>query len=112
SRCHLKPASTSKPGWGLRADEDIVQRKSLAQQIVYPIQFATRLITARQPRLVGGCDQHQTSGLQLLQQRDRRLVDVELLQGQGSHLMFTFHLDVVQNAISFEKNTLLHNSEK
>ena len=48
----------------VRANHDVVQRKSPAQQIVHPIQLAPGLIPPRQPRLVCRDDQHKTRFLQ------------------------------------------------
>ena len=43
----------------VRADQDIIQSKSFAQQVVHPIQFAAGLVAALQAGLVGRCNQHQ-----------------------------------------------------
>ena len=71
---------------------------------MHEIQLTPRLVTPGQPGLVCGCDEDKAGSLQLLQMRGRLLADVKLVERQGANLMLTFNPDLVEYAISFDKD--------
>src|SRR6185295_9120668 len=73
------------------ANENVVERESLAKQVVHAVQFAAGLITARQAGLVSGGDQHEAGGFEFFDEGDGFLVDFAIFQGQWSYLMLAFN---------------------
>jgi hypothetical protein len=105
-------AARTAIGFIMGANEEIIERQGAAQQIVHPFQLATGLIPARQARLVGGGNEHETPGLEFAQQWCHHLVDMEFLQRQGADLVLAFHSNPNQYSVPFNKYTLLHASAK
>lgn len=104
-------AAGASVGFIMRADEDVIERKGAAQQVVHPVQLAAGLIATRQAGLIGGGDEQEAGCLQLFQQRESLLVQMEFLQRQRADLMLPVNPYVVQYAIALQKYTWFHTSE-
>src|SRR6266511_643560 len=94
----------------MRTDEDVVQRKTLPEQRVHPVQFAAEQVAARQAGLVCRRQQNKSCRLQFLQRLQRRRIHLKLVQSQRDDLMSPLDLDQVEDAVSLKKYTRLHGS--
>jgi hypothetical protein len=95
-------------GFVMRANEDVIEGKNFAEAIVHPIEIASRLISARQTRLIGRGNEQQSCGLQFLQQRYGVLVDFEIFERQRADLLLLFDLSRIQDTIPLDKYSLFH----
>ena len=75
---------------------------------MHEIELTARKISAGQSGLVCGDEDHEARGFELLEWRDRRLIDLEFRNGCRNQLMLTIQPDLVQYAVTFDKNADLH----
>src|SRR5438309_9761719 len=99
-------------GFVMRTKHDIIQRKTAPQQIVHTIQFAARLISAREPRLIGGGNQDESNGFKLLERFSGGSDDFEFFQADGSDLLLGTGAHLVQNRIALDEYRSLHGCPK
>lgn len=92
----------------VRAHEDVVERKLLAQDDVHEVEFAPGEVAAGDSGLVRDGQKQEAGGLQLLEGSKRRRVDVKVVQSAGTDLLAAFDTGQIQNAISFEEYRGLH----
>src|SRR6266853_4463059 len=92
----------------VRADQDVIQWKSAAQQIMHPVEVAARLITAGKSGLVGRDDEHEPGRLEFFQLRFGRLDHFEFFQRQRRDLMLRSGPNLIEDGITFDKYSSLH----
>jgi len=64
----------------MRADENVIERESLAEQLMHAVQFTAGLVAAGEARLIGGGDKDKAGGLELFDKGYGFLIDFEVLQ--------------------------------
>ena len=92
----------------MRTNEDVVQREDFAQAIVHAIQLTPILVSARQPRLIGGGDKDESRRFQLFQPGNGALAYVKFLKRERANLLQLFSFSRIQDTISLDKYSLLH----
>src|SRR4051812_10637206 len=67
-------------------NKNVVDRKSVPEKLVHPIEFTPALVASRETGLIGCYEKQKPSGFQIFQWFDRLLIDPKVLQGQGRRL--------------------------
>src|SRR5260370_30209903 len=87
----------------VRADQDVIQWKSAAQQIMHPVEVAARLITAGKSGLVGRDDEHEPDRLEVFHLWFGRLDHFDFFQRQPRDLLLRSGLNLILDRVTFSK---------
>src|SRR6186713_998806 len=101
-------AARTMIGLVMRANHDVVDGKTAADDVVHPIEFAAGLVATGQARLVRGHNEDKSRLLELGQGVFGILLDLELLQGEGRHLVLRSGPNFVQYTVPFNEHSSLH----
>lgn len=83
-------AAGAAVGFVMGADEDVIERKAAAEEIVHAVEFTAGDGAVGKAGLVGGGDEDEAGGLEILEERQGLLVDVELVERAGRDLLLAF----------------------
>jgi len=93
-------------------DHDVVDGERFPQLDMHAIQFASRLISSGNTRLICRDDNDEANRSQFAQQRGGFHSNVEFFQRHRADGKLALHPNLVQEAVSFNENTQLHAFEK
>lgn len=99
-------------GFVVGTDQNVVERKALAELVMHAIEFTTGKSAMGHGGLVGSGDQKEARRLELLQQGDGDVVDLELFQRERGGLVLALDDCPVQDAVPLDKYPDLHACEK
>lgn len=105
-------AAGAAVGFIMRADKDIVEREATAEQIVHAVEFAAGDGAVGEAGLIGGGDEDEAGGLEILEERQGLLVDVELVERAGRDLLLAFGARQVEDAVALDEYRCLHACDK
>jgi hypothetical protein len=87
---------------------NVIQWQDAAEQVMHEFQFAPRLITSGEARLVGYGQEDKTSRFQLLKLWGGLLINLKLIQRKRPDLVSAFNPDLVEHPITFKKHAQFH----
>src|SRR5262249_12142712 len=92
----------------VRANEEVIHRKSAPQQVVHAVQLAAGLIATGETGLIRSDNEQKAGGFEFAQSRFGPGLHPKFLKGQRGDLILRSNADFVQNAIPFDKYGSLH----
>src|SRR2546423_11457663 len=92
----------------MRTKHDVIERESAAQQVVHPIKLTPRLITSRQPRLIGRGNENESHRFELLERFSGGTDDFEFFEADRSDLLLGTGAHLVQDRVALNENRSLH----
>jgi hypothetical protein len=99
-------------GLVVRADHEIVEGKTPAENVVHAVELATGLVSAGEPRLIGGDDQDKAGFLEHAQGWFGLLLNTKFLQSERRDLILRPYANLVEDPVPFDENSFLHNVAK